>query len=213
MVVFFPYRTFESNNLTSLPKDIFEGLTRLKHITLGGNPLICDCHLTWLSKWLKKAPKTASQARCNSPYHLRDKTIDEVLETEFKCAGMWEGARAPILFLSFWYYLRAHGCCLFVKCQTVTPSFLVKQAFQSSCLFLSSTSIQWKSLWITCLIHINRSLPFNYYSSQYFFPPSLELYEEWVTLWRPKTAGCIQMSVSLGFSMTNFSRLQNLWKS
>ncbi|CAG7785709.1 unnamed protein product [Allacma fusca] len=82
--------TLESNNLTSLQKDSFEGLTRLKHLTLGENPLICDCHLSWLSKWLKKGPKASTQARCNSPYHLRDKTIDEVLETEFKCSGVIE---------------------------------------------------------------------------------------------------------------------------
>jgi hypothetical protein len=86
-VMLFMYRTLDHNNLTSLQKDAFEGLAKLKHITLGDNPLICDCHLAWLYQWLRKAPKSASQARCNSPYHLRDKAIDEVLESEFKCAG------------------------------------------------------------------------------------------------------------------------------
>ncbi|ODN05623.1 Protein slit [Orchesella cincta] len=80
----------DHNNLTSLQRDIFEGLTKLKHLTLGDNPLICDCHLAWLAGWLKSTPRTSSQARCNSPYHLRDKTVDEVMESEFKCAGVIE---------------------------------------------------------------------------------------------------------------------------
>ncbi|OXA44085.1 Protein slit [Folsomia candida] len=82
--------TLENNNLTSLHKDAFEGLVKLKHFSLGNNPLICDCHLGWLTRWLRRAPKSVSQARCNSPYHLRDRTIDEVLESEFKCAGVVE---------------------------------------------------------------------------------------------------------------------------
>jgi slit protein 3 len=81
------YRTLESNNLTSLQKEAFESLVKLKHLTLGNNPLICDCHLGWLTRFVRRTPKTVSQPRCNSPYHLRDKTVDEVQESEFKCAG------------------------------------------------------------------------------------------------------------------------------
>lgn len=80
-------RNLESNNLTSLQKDTFEDLTKLRHLSLGDNPLICDCHLVWLSRWLEKSSRSVSQAKCNSPYHLRDKNVEDVLESEFKCAG------------------------------------------------------------------------------------------------------------------------------
>jgi hypothetical protein len=82
-----PSRTLESNNLTTLQKDAFEELTKLKQISLGDNPLICDCHLIWLSRWQRKFSKSHSNAKCNSPYHMRDKTVDEVLEADLKCSG------------------------------------------------------------------------------------------------------------------------------
>ena len=61
------------NKLRSLPPEIQE-LTNLEKIWLGGNPIHCDCEMTWMINWLNnfkekaagKRPMDLDQVKCHS---------------------------------------------------------------------------------------------------------------------------------------------------
>lgn len=76
-----------NNNLTTLPRDIFNGVTKLKTLRLSENPFSCDCHLSWLSKHLKSSPRLAPYTRCHSPSQLKGQNVVDIHEQEFKCSG------------------------------------------------------------------------------------------------------------------------------
>ena len=52
---------------------------------INDNPLICDCHLMWLAKWLRMHPTLALFTKCASPPHLKAVEIAELQEADFKC--------------------------------------------------------------------------------------------------------------------------------
>ncbi|KAJ9579590.1 hypothetical protein L9F63_004775, partial [Diploptera punctata] len=82
--------TLNNNNLTSLGKDIFEELFRMRTLRLSDNNLICDCHLSWLARWLRRAPRLGLYTRCFSPNNLKGQNVADLHEQEFKCSGLVE---------------------------------------------------------------------------------------------------------------------------
>ena len=90
----FVCRTLNNNNLTSLPRDLFEPLSRLRVLRLSENKWLCDCHLAWLGRFLRRHARAGSPLaangylpRCHAPFGLRIKAVSELLDTEFKCTG------------------------------------------------------------------------------------------------------------------------------
>lgn len=84
---FFFCSKLNNNNLTTLPHNVFAGLTRLRTLRLSENLLACDCHLSWLSRFLRGAPRLAPYARCQSPSHLKGQNVANLHVQEFKCSG------------------------------------------------------------------------------------------------------------------------------
>nr|XP_018908072.1 PREDICTED: protein slit isoform X2 [Bemisia tabaci] len=82
--------TLNNNNLTSMPKDLLEDTIRLKTLRLNDNFLICDCQLSWLSKWLKRKSRLNFVAKCFSPNHLKTNNLVDLREEDFKCSGLAE---------------------------------------------------------------------------------------------------------------------------
>lgn len=82
--------TLNNNNLTSLPQDLFAELYRLRTLKLSDNNLICDCHLSWLARWLRRFPRLALYTRCFSPNQLKGQNVADLHEQEFKCSGLVE---------------------------------------------------------------------------------------------------------------------------
>lgn len=77
--------TLSDNNLTSLPHDVFEEMTLLRVLRISDNQLVCDCHLSWLARWLRKHPDLALFTECAHPPHLKNAEIAELQENDFKC--------------------------------------------------------------------------------------------------------------------------------
>ncbi|XP_065559990.1 protein slit-like isoform X2 [Artemia franciscana] len=77
--------TMNNNNLTSLPREVFDSLPRLRVLRLNDNRFVCDCHLLWLSRWLKKNTKLRMNARCYVPFPLRGRSLNDMRESDFKC--------------------------------------------------------------------------------------------------------------------------------
>lgn len=93
-LMIFVCRTLNNNNLTSLPRDLFEPLSRLRVLRLSENKWLCDCHLAWLGRFLRRHARAGSPLaangylpRCHAPFGLRIKAVSELLDTEFKCTG------------------------------------------------------------------------------------------------------------------------------
>uniref|UniRef100_A0A182SZA8 LRRCT domain-containing protein n=1 Tax=Anopheles maculatus TaxID=74869 RepID=A0A182SZA8_9DIPT len=79
--------TLNNNNITTLPRDMFAGMSRLRALRLSENPFACDCHLSWLARYLKNASRLAPYTRCHSPGQLKGQNVADLHEQEFKCSG------------------------------------------------------------------------------------------------------------------------------
>jgi len=99
------FRTLNNNNLTSLGKDIFEDMFRLRTLRLSDNNLICDCHLAWLARWLRKAPRLGLYTRCFSPNQLKGQNVADLHDQEFKCSG-----KATFVDTKISGYHKHHNC-------------------------------------------------------------------------------------------------------
>lgn len=54
---------------------------------LHSNNLNCDCHLSWLSQWLRQRPTLGLFTQCSSPPQLRGINVAEIQKHEFSCSG------------------------------------------------------------------------------------------------------------------------------
>lgn len=54
---------------------------------LHSNHLFCDCHLAWLSQWLRQRPTIGLFTQCSGPAGLRGLNVAEVQKSEFSCSG------------------------------------------------------------------------------------------------------------------------------
>ena len=52
---------------------------------IADNPLVCDCRLSWLSKWLRLHTTLGLFTRCASPDSLRGRELAELQQSNFVC--------------------------------------------------------------------------------------------------------------------------------
>ncbi|XP_015174039.1 PREDICTED: protein slit isoform X3 [Polistes dominula] len=81
-----------NNKLTTLAKEVFSGLPHLRTLKLADNAFACDCHLAWLSRHLRAYSRLGTHTRCSSPAHLKERSLIDLQEHEFKCSGLVERA-------------------------------------------------------------------------------------------------------------------------
>ncbi|CAF1267962.1 unnamed protein product, partial [Adineta ricciae] len=67
--------SLHGNEISTIPEGSFNDLTSLSHVALGGNPLYCDCHLGWLSSWIKTDYVEPGIARCTGPPPMANKLL------------------------------------------------------------------------------------------------------------------------------------------
>ncbi|XP_032806650.1 slit homolog 2 protein-like isoform X1 [Petromyzon marinus] len=79
--------TLNNNNITSLSVASFNHMPKLRTFRLHSNSLQCDCHLAWLSDWLRQRPRIGLFTQCASPANLRGLNVAEVQRKEFVCSG------------------------------------------------------------------------------------------------------------------------------
>lgn len=57
---------------------------------IGANPLYCNCHLRWLSDWVKTGYKEPGIARCAGPQGMEGKLLLTTPAKKFECTGeLW----------------------------------------------------------------------------------------------------------------------------
>ncbi|TMS23815.1 Slit-like protein 3 protein [Larimichthys crocea] len=91
--------SLHGNDISLIPEGAFKDLSSLSHLALGANPLYCDCHMQWLSDWVKSGYKEPGIARCAGPGDMTDKLLLTTPSKKFTCT--------VVLFVSVFPSLRA----------------------------------------------------------------------------------------------------------
>lgn len=80
---------------------------------LGANPLHCDCHMQWLSDWVKSGYKEPGIARCAGPGDMADKLLLTTPSKKFTCTGNYTHIQHQQLNIlsntSFKNFMHLHG--------------------------------------------------------------------------------------------------------
>uniref|UniRef100_A0AAX7UH19 Slit homolog 1a (Drosophila) n=1 Tax=Astatotilapia calliptera TaxID=8154 RepID=A0AAX7UH19_ASTCA len=79
--------SLHGNEISELPDGIFNDVSSLSHLAIGANPLYCDCHLRWLSDWVKTGYKEPGIARCAGPQGMEGKLLLTTPAKKFECSG------------------------------------------------------------------------------------------------------------------------------
>ncbi|KAM6924252.1 slit homolog 3 protein [Xenentodon cancila] len=79
--------TLNNNNITLIPLSSFNHMPKLRTLRLHSNNLHCDCHLSWLSDWLRARRGLAPFTQCMSPAHMRGLNVPDVQRKDFFCNG------------------------------------------------------------------------------------------------------------------------------
>uniref|UniRef100_A0A4W6EH69 Slit homolog 1b (Drosophila) n=1 Tax=Lates calcarifer TaxID=8187 RepID=A0A4W6EH69_LATCA len=79
--------TLNNNNISSIPVSSFNHMPKLRTFRLHSNSLRCDCHLAWLSPWLRQRPSLGLYTQCSSPPTLRGLNLAELRKGDFACSG------------------------------------------------------------------------------------------------------------------------------
>ncbi|TMS23078.1 Slit-like protein 1 protein [Larimichthys crocea] len=62
-------------------------MPKLRTFRLHSNSLRCDCHLAWLSPWLRQRAALGLYTQCSSPPSLRGLNLAELRKGDFACSG------------------------------------------------------------------------------------------------------------------------------
>ncbi|XP_051778405.1 slit homolog 1a isoform X1 [Erpetoichthys calabaricus] len=84
--------SLHGNEVSELPEGIFSDVAALSHLAIGANPLYCDCHLRWLSDWVKTGYKEPGIARCTGPPGMEGKLLLTTPAKKFECQGAKDSA-------------------------------------------------------------------------------------------------------------------------
>ncbi|XP_006157460.1 slit homolog 1 protein [Tupaia chinensis] len=79
--------SLHGNDVSTLQEGVFADVTSLSHLAIGANPLYCDCHLRWLSSWVKTGYKEPGIARCAGPPDMEGKLLLTTPAKKFECHG------------------------------------------------------------------------------------------------------------------------------
>uniref|UniRef100_A0A671SEL1 Slit homolog 1 protein-like n=1 Tax=Sinocyclocheilus anshuiensis TaxID=1608454 RepID=A0A671SEL1_9TELE len=73
------------NTLTTITPGAFDTLQSLSTLNLLANPFNCNCHLAWLSSWLRNRKIVTGNPRCQRPAFLKEIPLQDVVLPDFRC--------------------------------------------------------------------------------------------------------------------------------
>uniref|UniRef100_A0A3P8US28 Slit homolog 3 (Drosophila) n=1 Tax=Cynoglossus semilaevis TaxID=244447 RepID=A0A3P8US28_CYNSE len=79
--------TLNNNNITLIPLSSFNHMPKMRTLRLHSNNLHCDCHLSWLSDWLRARRGLAPFTQCMAPAQMRGLNVPDVQKKDFVCNG------------------------------------------------------------------------------------------------------------------------------
>ncbi|XDB61699.1 hypothetical protein AB1E18_015057 [Capra hircus] len=79
--------TLNNNNISRILVTSFNHMPKIRTLRLHSNHLYCDCHLAWLSDWLRQRRTVGQFTLCMAPVHLRGFSVADVQKKEYVCPG------------------------------------------------------------------------------------------------------------------------------
>ncbi|XP_023473039.1 slit homolog 3 protein [Equus caballus] len=79
--------TLNNNNISRILVTSFNHMPKIRTLRLHSNNLYCDCHLAWLSDWLRQRRTIGQFTLCMAPVHLRGFNVADVQKKEYVCPG------------------------------------------------------------------------------------------------------------------------------
>uniref|UniRef100_A0A8C1M324 Slit homolog 1b (Drosophila) n=1 Tax=Cyprinus carpio TaxID=7962 RepID=A0A8C1M324_CYPCA len=79
--------TLNNNNISTIPISSFNHMPKLRTFRLHSNSLRCDCHLSWLSQWLRQRATLGLYTQCSAPPNLHGLNLAELQKKDFTCSG------------------------------------------------------------------------------------------------------------------------------
>ncbi|XP_071792808.1 slit homolog 2 protein-like isoform X2 [Asterias amurensis] len=73
------------NGISTITSGAFDSLKELSTVNLMGNPLNCNCHMSWLPEWLNSRSVFTGDPICQSPENLRDVPLAGLQKADFTC--------------------------------------------------------------------------------------------------------------------------------
>ncbi|KAL3864032.1 hypothetical protein ACJMK2_005744 [Sinanodonta woodiana] len=76
------------NDFTSFSKEWLYFFGTLSHIRLGGNPIHCNCEMSWLINFFNRTRRTfegGEPPSCKSPRHLQGRSFEHVTDQDIRC--------------------------------------------------------------------------------------------------------------------------------
>lgn len=93
------------------------------HSRLHSNHLFCDCHLAWLSQWLRQRPTIGLFTQCAGPAQLRGLNVAEIQKNEFSCSGEGLG---EVVGAKAGTWVEGHKACptdaVYLQCLPYAPA-------------------------------------------------------------------------------------------
>uniref|UniRef100_A0A671S8F3 Slit homolog 1 protein-like n=1 Tax=Sinocyclocheilus anshuiensis TaxID=1608454 RepID=A0A671S8F3_9TELE len=77
--------TLNNNNISTIPISSFNHMPKLRTFRLHSNSLWCDCHLSWLSPWLRQRATLGLYTQCSAPPNLHGLNLAELQKKDFTC--------------------------------------------------------------------------------------------------------------------------------
>ena len=84
-------RSLSSNQLSTLPRGLIDGPSKLATLNLDDNPWVCDCRLNWLILWLQSTTRVSRSAAstklpiCMEPFQYQGQRLTSL--RPLKCEG------------------------------------------------------------------------------------------------------------------------------
>uniref|UniRef100_G3UKJ5 Slit guidance ligand 3 n=1 Tax=Loxodonta africana TaxID=9785 RepID=G3UKJ5_LOXAF len=77
--------TLNNNNISRILVTSFNHMPKIRTLRLHSNHLYCDCHLAWLSDWLRQRRTIGQFTLCMAPVQLRGFNVADVQKKEYVC--------------------------------------------------------------------------------------------------------------------------------
>uniref|UniRef100_A0A9J8AHW5 Slit homolog 1b (Drosophila) n=1 Tax=Cyprinus carpio carpio TaxID=630221 RepID=A0A9J8AHW5_CYPCA len=87
--------TLNNNNISTIPISSFNHMPKLRTFRLHSNSLRCDCHLSWLSQWLRQRATLGLYTQCSAPPNLHGLNLAELQKKDFTCSGVFDSSPQP----------------------------------------------------------------------------------------------------------------------
>lgn len=140
-------------DISGIQDNAFDGLQEISSIHLNNNPIKCDCHLSWLPRWLSRKPKVALDgAVCHSPPEISGQNMTAVTLHSFIC-GCADCICNPQPNNCSCFKNRTGLSCNDI-CQSYNDSVSMCRKFGEKCFCKNKTTLQKTPKFANCSFNI-----------------------------------------------------------